>query len=96
MDGAEAGVLRPGSGRGTTRLFLAPLTLRLMRLRYLLLAMSGVVVASSACSTDATSPLPFAAPESAGFQKGGVKPPENDMDTTAEDDYTFRLRSPRP
>jgi hypothetical protein len=62
-----------------------------MRLRYLVLAMSGVVVASSACSTDATSPLPFAAPESAGFQRGGVKPPENDMDTTAEDDYTFRI-----
>jgi hypothetical protein len=43
-----------------------------MRLRYLLLAMSGVVVASSACSTDATSPLPLTAPESAGLSKGGL------------------------
>lgn len=43
-----------------------------MRLRYLLLAMSGVVVASSACSTDATAPLPLTAPESAGLSKGGL------------------------
>jgi hypothetical protein len=43
-----------------------------MRLRYLLLAMSGVVVASSACSTDATSPLPLTAPENAGLSKGGL------------------------
>ena len=48
----------------------ASFTLPPMRLRYLLLAMSGVVVASSACSTDATSPRPFAAPESAGLSKG--------------------------
>ena len=62
-----------------------------MRLRFLLLAISGVVVASSACSTDATSPLPFAAPESAGFQKGGVKPPKELKDTTEEADYSFRI-----
>ena len=41
-----------------------------MRLRYLLLAMSGVVVASSACSVDSTSPQPFAAPTTAGQSKG--------------------------
>ena len=58
-----------------------------MRLRYLLLAMSGVVVASSACSTDATSPLPLAAPESAGFSKGSLKP-SDDVD---DDVYTFTV-----
>jgi hypothetical protein len=94
MDGAEAGVLRPGSGRGTTRLFLAPLTLRLMRLRYLLLAMSGVVVASSACSTDATSPLPLTAPESAGLSKDGLpdgkaKPVKG---TTDDDSSTYVIQ----
>lgn len=62
-----------------------------MRLRYLLVAISGVVVASSACSTDATSPLPFAAPESAGFSKGEVKPPKDDGDSVSEKDYTFRI-----
>lgn len=60
-----------------------------MRLRYLLLAMSGVVVASSACSTDATSPLPFAAPESAGFSRGEAKA-SNDT-SSEENDYTFRI-----
>ena len=59
-----------------------------MRLRYLLLAMSGVVVASSACSTDATSPLPLAAPESAGLSRGGDKPSKDDAD---DHDYTFRI-----
>jgi len=59
-----------------------------MRLRYLVLAMSGVVVASSACSTDATSPLPLAAPESAGFSKGMSKPAQ---DSVEDKDYTFRI-----
>ena len=58
-----------------------------MRLRYLLLAMSGVVVASSACSTDATSPLPLAAPESAGLSKG----PSTPQDTLKDADYTFTI-----
>lgn len=40
-----------------------------MRLRYLIIAMSGVVVASSACS-DVTAPLPLAAPGNAGLSKG--------------------------
>jgi hypothetical protein len=57
-----------------------------MRLRYLLLAMSGVVVASSACSTDATAPLPLAAPESAGLSKGPAKPQD-----VSDDDYTFTI-----
>jgi hypothetical protein len=58
-----------------------------MRLRYLLLAMSGVVVASSACSTDATAPLPLAAPESAGLSKGAAKP----QDTSDDDSYSFTI-----
>ena len=58
-----------------------------MRLRYLLLAMSGVVVASSACSTDATSPLPLAAPESAGYSKGPSSPNDGSDDQT----YTFTI-----
>jgi hypothetical protein len=58
-----------------------------MRLRYLLLAMSGVVVASSACSTDATSPLPLAAPESAGLSKGGLPDGKaKPVDGTTDDD----------
>jgi hypothetical protein len=61
-----------------------------MRLRYLLLAMSGVVVASSACS-DATSPLPLAAPGSAGMSRGQSS---SSVKETTEDDsstYTFRI-----
>lgn len=42
-----------------------------MRLRPIGLILSGVVVASSACSVDATGPSPFGAPESAGLYKGG-------------------------
>ncbi len=57
-----------------------------MRLRYLVLAISGVVVASSACSTDATSPVPIAAPESAGFSKGPSTPSD-----TEDGDYTFTI-----
>ena len=57
-----------------------------MRLRYLLLAMSGVVVASSACSTDATAPVPFAAPESAGYSKG-----PSTVQDTEDADYTFTI-----
>ena len=65
-----------------------------MRLRYLVLAMSGVVVASSACSTDATAPLPLAAPESAGFSRGGLpngnaKPVSG---TTEDDTSTYVIR----
>jgi len=61
-----------------------------MRLRYLLLAMSGVVVASSACSTDATAPLPFAAPESAGFSRGSSQ--SHDVtDEGSDDDYVFTI-----
>ncbi|HEX5972524.1 MAG TPA: hypothetical protein VFY85_11395 [Gemmatimonadaceae bacterium] len=65
-----------------------------MRLRYLLLAMSGVVVASSACSTDATSPLPLTAPESAGLSKGGLpdgkaKPVSG---TTEDDSSTYVIQ----
>src|SRR5690242_17286067 len=41
-----------------------------MRLRYLILAMSGVVVASSACSVDSTAPQSLAAPAGAGLSKG--------------------------
>jgi hypothetical protein len=58
-----------------------------MRLRYLVLAMSGVVVASSACSTDATAPLPLAAPESAGLSKGPSKP----QNVSDDDEYTFTI-----
>ena len=58
-----------------------------MRLRYLFLAMSGVVVASSACSTDATTPLPLAAPESAGLSQG----PSTQQDASGEDAYTFTI-----
>ena len=61
-----------------------------MRLRYLLLAMSGVVVASSACSTDATAPLPLAAPESAGFSKG-PSGPHNVSSDGSDDDYSFTI-----
>lgn len=65
-----------------------------MRLRYLLLAMSGVVVASSACSTDATAPLPLTAPESAGLSKGGLpdgraKPVKG---TTDDDSSTYVIQ----
>jgi hypothetical protein len=62
-----------------------------MRLRYLLLAISGVVVASSACSTDATAPLPFAAPESAGFSKGPSKPQDVSSDGADDDSYSFTI-----
>jgi hypothetical protein len=58
-----------------------------MRLRYLLLAMSGVVVASSACSNDATSPLPLAAPESAGFSRG----PSTSSGDVDDDVYSFTI-----
>ena len=58
-----------------------------MRLRYLLLAMSGVVVASSACSTDATAPLPLAAPENAGLSKGSSKV----QNVSDDNDYTFTI-----
>jgi hypothetical protein len=69
----------------------ASFTLPPMRLRYLLLAMSGVVVASSACSTDATSPLPLAAPGSAGFSKGPSRP-STVYDAEGSDDvYTFQI-----
>ena len=57
-----------------------------MRLRYLLLAMSGVVVASSACSTDATAPLPLAAPVSAGLSKGSSGDYGNSATGKTEDD----------
>lgn len=62
-----------------------------MRLRYLVLAMSGVVVASSACSTDATSPLPLAAPESAGFSKGPSKVDDGSQSGSDDDEYTFTI-----
>lgn len=62
-----------------------------MRLRYLLLAMSGVVVASSACSTDATAPLPFAAPESAGFSRGSSKSDDVSSDDADDADYAFTI-----
>jgi hypothetical protein len=61
-----------------------------MRLRYLLLAMSGVVVASSACSTDATAPQRFGAPESAGFSKGSSELPDASNDDS-EDNYVFTI-----
>lgn len=56
--------------------------------------MSGVVVASSACSTDATSPLPLTAPESAGLSKGGLpdgkaKPVSG---TTEDDSSTYVIQ----
>jgi hypothetical protein len=62
-----------------------------MRLRYLVLAMSGVVVASSACSTDATAPLPLAAPESAGLSKGPSKPQDASNGGSNQDDYVFTI-----
>ena len=62
-----------------------------MRLRYLVLAMSGVVVASSACSTDATSPLPLAAPESAGFSKGPSNVNDGSQSGSEDDEYTFTI-----
>jgi hypothetical protein len=62
-----------------------------MRLRLLALAMSGVVVASSACSVDATAPLPLAAPESAGSSRGLVKSPEGNDDTGDSSSYTFTV-----
>ena len=60
-----------------------------MRLRYLFLAMSGVVVASSACSVDATAPQSFAAPGSAGLTRGAKDLPSGNakpVDGTTEDD----------
>ncbi len=48
--------------------------------------MSGVVVAASACSTDATSPLPLTAPESAGFSRAAAK---TSNDTVTDKDYAF-------
>lgn len=62
-----------------------------MRLRYLVLAMSGVVVASSACSTDATSPLPLAAPEGAGLSKGSSNLQAAPYDAARNDDYVFTI-----
>ena len=62
-----------------------------MRLRYLLLAMSGVVVASSACSVDATAPRPFAAPESAGLSKGQSSTSGKDAVEDDSSTYTFRI-----
>jgi len=60
-----------------------------MRLRYLVLALSGVVVASSACSNDATSPVPLTAPESAGFSKGSSG--SSSQSGSEDDDYTFTI-----
>jgi len=61
-----------------------------MRLRYLILAMSGVVVASSACSVDATAPQPLAVPTSAGQSKGQktavIGATDDDSST-----YTFQI-----
>jgi hypothetical protein len=57
-----------------------------MRLRYLLLAMSGVVVASSACSVDATAPQRLDVPSSAGQFKGLPKGKAKPVDGTTEDD----------
>ncbi len=92
MKGRPDGRRVPGIRLKSTRSLHVSLTLLPMRLRYLIIAMSGVVVASSACSTDATSPLPLAAPENAGFLKGGVNPPQaTDKDSSREDDYTFRI-----
>jgi len=62
-----------------------------MRLRYLLLAMSGVVVASSACSVDATSPQPFAAPGSAGLSKGSSTLDDSQSGSDDSSTYTFRI-----
>ncbi len=68
-----------------------------MRLRFLILAMSGVVVASSACSVDATAPLPLAAPGSAGLSRGqandlpnGNAKPVNG--TTEDDSSTYVVK----
>jgi hypothetical protein len=63
-----------------------------MRFRILVVALSGVVVASSACS-DATAPLPIAAPESAGLSKGLDNPlPGNTADAASNDSvYTFTI-----
>lgn len=41
-----------------------------MRFRFLAFALSGVVVASSACAVDSTAPLPVAAPDGAALSKG--------------------------
>lgn len=68
-----------------------------MRLRYLILAMSGVVVASSACSVDSTAPLPLAAPSTAGLSKGqsqglpdgNAKPVKG---TTEDDSSTYVVK----
>jgi hypothetical protein len=63
-----------------------------MRFRLLVIALSGVVVASSACS-DATAPQPLAAPEQAGLTQGlgdgglGNKPADASEDTA----YTFTI-----
>jgi len=43
-----------------------------MRFRPIGLVLSGVVVASSACSMDSTAPSALAAPESAAMAKGGL------------------------
>jgi len=87
MEGRPKGRPAPGVQTEVTY-FFAPFTLPPMRLRFLLLAMSGVVVASSACSTDATSPLPLTAPESAGFSRGPSTPVK---DSVEDKDYSFRV-----
>jgi len=68
-----------------------------MRLRYLILAMSGVVVASSACSVDATAPLPLAAPGSAGLSRGQSQDLPNGnakpvRGTTEDDSSTYVIK----
>ncbi|MFI5256481.1 MAG: hypothetical protein ACHQRK_04400 [Gemmatimonadales bacterium] len=62
-----------------------------MRLRLLVLAMSGVVVASSACSVDSTSPLPFAAPESAGLSRGLINAPKGNDGEGDSSTFTFTI-----
>ena len=67
-----------------------------MRLRFLALAMSGVAVASSACSVDATSPLPLAVPERAGSSRGLAGPPksngsDDDSSSSTSSTFTFRI-----
>ena len=55
--------------------------------------MSGVAVASSACSVDATSPLPLAVPERAGSSRGLAGPPKSNGsdDDSSSSTFTFRI-----
>jgi hypothetical protein len=75
-----------------------------MRFRPIGLLLSGVVVASSACSVDATAPLPLASPASAAFARGTGKevvdappaPTEDRFASAPQTTYTVTIDPSRP